>query len=90
MNLPKADANTCTRVEDYKYVLSRINFDINPWTPDVTHCNTHHLPTEATVVDTEGCYVSVSVFKGWSKLDVDKDAQRIVKNKLSDLLTCLP
>ncbi|KAG8812336.1 hypothetical protein FRC17_002073 [Serendipita sp. 399] len=87
VNLPNA-AN-CKKVEDYKFVLSRVNFDINPLTDDVEHCGTEHLPTESAVIDAGGCRIPVSVFKGSTKLDVDKATQKIVRDKIGKILTCL-
>ncbi|CAG7850618.1 SubName: Full=Related to acid phosphatase {ECO:0000313/EMBL:CCA72173.1} [Serendipita indica DSM 11827] len=87
VNIP--DAKDCPNASDYKFVLSRINTDINPLTDDVNQCSTNHLPTESAVIDAGGCRVPVSVFKGTTKLDVDKDTQKQVRDRLAGLLTCL-
>ncbi|KAG8813910.1 hypothetical protein FRC19_002098 [Serendipita sp. 401] len=87
VNLPDADA--CPNAAEYKFVLSRVNIDINPFTKDVKQCGSKHLPTESSVIDRDGCYVPVSVFKASSKLDVDKETQKIVRDKLSALFVCM-
>jgi len=89
VNFPNSDATTCTKLSDFSFVLSRVNFDINPFTPDVDHCGTNHLPTESSVIDSGNCRVSISVFKGF-KLDASASQQQVVRDKISSLLTCLP
>ncbi|KAG8811239.1 hypothetical protein FRC17_002561 [Serendipita sp. 399] len=86
VNLP--DAKNCANVDDYKFVLSRVNIDINPFTKDVKQCGTEHLPTESDVIEAGGCNVPVSVFSGTTKLDVDKATQKAVRDKISGILTC--
>ncbi|KAG8817605.1 hypothetical protein FRC19_011264 [Serendipita sp. 401] len=87
VNLP--DAANCPNAADYKFVLSRVNIDINPLTDDVTQCGTNHLPTESAVIDSGKCRVPISVFSGSTKLDVDKATQKVVRDKLAKILTCL-
>lgn len=60
-----------------------------PFTSDVTQCGTSILPTESSVLASGGCRVSVSVFDGLTKLDVDKSKQEIVRNKLVLFLRCM-
>jgi len=88
VNFPKSDATTCTKLSDFSFILSRVNFDINPFTDDVDHCGTDHLPTEWSVIASGNCRVSISVFKE-SKLDVSADKQKVVKDKISSLLSCM-
>jgi 5'-nucleotidase len=90
VNLPMSNATQCTNPSDYTFVLSRVNIDINPFTDDVDQCGTNHLPTESSVIAAGGCRVSVSVFNGWTKLDVDKETQAAVRDRIASLLTCLP
>lgn len=89
LNVNFPDVNDdCPDADSFKFVLSRIN----PGTfseDDVEHCGGDRLPTETEVVNTDGCYASVSVG------DVDKttapaDRQAVVLEKLGGLLTCLP
>lgn len=56
---------------------------------DVETCGSDRLPLERKVVDTSGCYASISV-GNTNKLDADKDAQADVLKRLSSLLSCLP
>lgn len=58
---------------------------------DVTTCdNGGRLPTETAVVDTAGCYASISVGNATTKLTADAAEQKVVLNKLSSILSCLP
>ncbi|KAE8354331.1 acid phosphatase precursor [Aspergillus coremiiformis] len=93
VNLPRVDGGKCTstRVEDFKFVLSRIYHALPLFSgKDVEICeNDQRLPTETTVTET-GCYVSVSVGKASNKLDADAAQQAAVVKQLGNLLTCLP
>lgn len=92
VNYPVVNSNACSSTSDFKFVLSRINTAIPIITPaDVTTCNNGgRLPTETDVVDTAGCYASISVGVATTKLDASKSQQQIVLNKLSSVLSCLP
>jgi hypothetical protein len=81
-------SNECASADDFKFVLSRIFSGVFS-ADDVKTCGSSRLPTESTVVGTDGCYVSISV--GWSdKTDAAADVQAVVLDKLGDLLVCLP
>ncbi|RHZ60711.1 5'/3'-nucleotidase SurE [Aspergillus thermomutatus] len=89
VNFPEV-SDECASADDFKFVLSRI-FTAVPLVSgdDVETCGSSRLPTETTVVDTDGCYVSISV--GWSdKTDADADVQAVVLDKLGDLLWTIP
>jgi 5'-nucleotidase len=86
VNYPATD--NCPDVADFHFVLSRI--ESNSGATDVQTCGSHHLPAETSVIDTSGCYSSVSVFNASTKSDVDAATQSVVLNKLSGILTCLP
>ncbi|EKD18285.1 5'/3'-nucleotidase SurE family protein [Drepanopeziza brunnea f. sp. 'multigermtubi' MB_m1] len=89
VNFPSVEPGKCNE-NNAKYVLSRIYPAIpvlDP--PDVTTCGSNRLPLERTVVDTDGCYVSISVGNK-NKLDANRDAQEAVLNRLSKILSCLP
>lgn len=81
----------CKSVSDFSFVLSRIHTAVPLVSgTDVVTCNNGgRLPTEATVVGTDGCYASISV-GGTNKRDADAADQAIVLGKLSKILTCLP
>ncbi|PYH49792.1 5'/3'-nucleotidase SurE [Aspergillus saccharolyticus JOP 1030-1] len=84
------DGESCTTADDFKFVLSRIHTAIPLITADdVETCGSTRLPTETTVVDTDGCYASVSVGVASDKLDADATVQAVVLDRLSSLLTCL-
>ncbi|KAF7161351.1 hypothetical protein CNMCM5623_006965 [Aspergillus felis] len=79
VNFPEVSTE-CASADDFKFVLSRI-FSGLLSADDVETCGSSRLPTESTVVGTDGCYVSISV--GWSdKTDAAADVQAIVLDKL--------
>lgn len=84
-----ANSTTCSQLSDYLFVLTRVNTDINPFTNDVHQCNSDHLPTESDVFNAGGCRVPISVFDSVTKLDVNKDKQKIVRDKITSVLTCM-
>jgi len=93
INFPAAGSGTsCTNVNQFKFVLSRIHTAIPILTPkDVSTCNNNgYLPTENNVVGTGGCYASVSVGRADNKLDASAADQAVVLSKLQSILTCLP
>jgi 5'-nucleotidase len=90
VNFPAAGAGTaCTSGDSFEFVLSRVHWALD-LPVDVKTCGSSSLPTETSVVDTAGCYASVSVFKASTKLDAGKNEQAAVLSKLGSLLTCLP
>ncbi|CAG8624710.1 13297_t:CDS:2, partial [Acaulospora colombiana] len=88
VNIGMATESLCQNPSDFKFVLSRLNPDINPLTDDVDQCGTNHLPTESSVLGRGNCYVSISAFSSKTKLDVSKDVQKVVRDKLASILTC--
>ncbi|KAL1869509.1 hypothetical protein Plec18167_007807 [Paecilomyces lecythidis] len=73
VNFPSAGSGTkCTDVADFKFVLSRIR---SSGGSTVSACNNDTLPTETSVVGTDGCYVSVSVGNASTKNDATADDQ---------------
>ncbi|KAL4914373.1 survival protein sure-like phosphatase/nucleotidase [Aspergillus aurantiobrunneus] len=88
VNFPSVEG--CSSADDFSFVLSRIFTAIPLITADdVEACGDTRLPTENTVVGTDGCYVSISVGTS-DKEDADATLQGQVLDKLGDLLTCLP
>jgi hypothetical protein len=93
VNFPAAGSGTaCTDPGDFKFVLSRIYTAIPILTPpDVVTCNNKgRLPAETSVVETEGCYCSISVGIAKSKTDADAIRQEAVLQSLESFLSCLP
>ncbi|KAK2038724.1 5'/3'-nucleotidase sure [Colletotrichum somersetense] len=89
VNFPEVADDKCSDPDDFKWVLSRINYNLLPI--DVSTCGANgRLPQETTVVNTAGCYISVSVGEATHKLTADKDQQQAVLDKLGDFLSCLP
>lgn len=91
VNFPEVSESKCSSAEDFKFVLSRI-FDPVPLVSgdDIEICGDDHLPSETDVVNTDGCYVSISVGNAESKRDANATMQGVVHGKLGDFLTCLP
>lgn len=88
VNFPSVEG--CGTADDFSFVLSRILTALPLVTDDdVETCGSTRLPTENDVVDTDGCYVSISVGAA-DKSDADATSQGVVLEKLGDLLTCLP
>ena len=92
VNFPKVTKAECSSVSDFKFVLSRIHVAVPLVTPDdVNTCeNDGRLPTERSVVDTDGCYASISVGLADNKLDAGAKQQGIVLKKLKSILSCMP
>jgi hypothetical protein len=89
VNFPEVGAAgaACSKTSDFKFVLTRVY----PWfSTDVETCGGASLPDESSVFKAEGCHVSVSVSNAWSKLDVDAATQKVVLDKLSGILSCMP
>lgn len=90
VNFPDV-TSTCASASDFKFVLSRINTATAATPSDVVTCGDGgRLPTETTVVDTAGCYSAISVGIATTKMDADAKQQKVVLDKLSSILTCLP
>ena len=90
VNYPAVSGTTCTSPADFKFVLSRINEASKSTPVDVKTCGSTRLPTETTVIDTTGCYASISVGNAVTKADTNATEQAVVLKKLSKILSCLP
>lgn len=90
VNFPAVSGSTCSSPVDFKFVLSRINSATSTTAADVETCGSTRLPTETTVVDTAGCYASISVGNAVAKTDADATEQAVVLEKLQSILSCLP
>ncbi|KAL0258965.1 hypothetical protein SLS55_006470 [Diplodia seriata] len=92
VNFGEVDDATCNAAEKFKFVLSRINVQVPLLsTPDVSLCGGEtELPREREVVDTDGCWVSVSVGDASDKTTASAEDQAVVLKKLQGLLSCLP
>ncbi|KKY34519.1 putative 5 3nucleotidase [Diaporthe ampelina] len=89
VNFPEVTGQ-CTTADAFKFVMSRINPRTIFSAPDVDTCGSTALPTDTSVVDAEGCHVSVSVGECSNKSTADAENQKVVLDKLGSLLTCLP
>ena len=88
VNFP-AIAGNCTDPAAFQWILSRINPGfLSP--ADVEWCGSTRLPTEDSVEDTDGCYISVSVGSATSKATANSTQQAEVLAKLKNRLVCLP
>ena len=88
VNFPEVGGQ-CTETSQFKWVLSRINIGLFS-APDTEQCGETRLPTEASVVGTDGCYVSVSVGDANDKTTAPAAKQAVVLKKLQSMLACLP
>ncbi|KAL4778653.1 survival protein sure-like phosphatase/nucleotidase [Aspergillus varians] len=86
LNVNFPSVNACSSADDFSFVLSRIFAGTGN---DVRTCGSTRLPTESTVVGTDGCYVSISVGAS-DKTDADATSQGVVLEKLGGFLSCLP
>ncbi|KIO28358.1 hypothetical protein M407DRAFT_71903 [Tulasnella calospora MUT 4182] len=82
VNFPKTSAN-CAKAEDFKFVFTTIY----PLVPTIGCTESVRTPTEADVIASNACLVSISAM-GSHKLDVDTAKQTTVFNKLSPILSC--
>lgn len=89
VNLPAVEG-ACTTASAFSFVMSRIDPRTVFSSDDVETCGSTELPTELSVVGTDGCYVSVSVGQCSDKTTADAENQGIVLDKIGSLLTCLP
>lgn len=89
VNFPKVEGD-CTAAGAFNFVMSRIDPRTILSSADVDTCGGTALPTELSVVESDGCYVSVSVGQCSDKTTADAANQGIVLKKLDSLLTCLP
>lgn len=90
VNYPSVSSSTCSSPTKFKFVLSRINSAGSGTAADVNTCGSTRLPTETTVVNTSGCYASISVGVATTKGDATAAQQAVVLGKLKKLLSCLP
>ncbi|KAF7320958.1 hypothetical protein HMN09_00182600 [Mycena chlorophos] len=90
LNVNYPSTQNCSKVEDSKFVLTRINPPA-AGTVDVKTCGETQLPTESDAIATAGaCINTISVFNASTKADVDAATQKFVLEKLERILSCLP
>lgn len=88
VNFPKVSDSECSGKNEVKYVLSRIFDTLDE--DDVETCGSKKLPSETSVVHSDGCYASISVGLAETKKDANSTLQAEVLHKLGDLVSCLP
>lgn len=88
VNFPDVNDN-CATVDDFSWVLTRVNPGF--FSPDdVEWCGESRLPTEFSIVNSDGCYISISVGNADDKsTENDVSKQKAVLDKLSDMLVCV-
>ncbi|PSN73591.1 sure-like protein [Corynespora cassiicola Philippines] len=89
VNFPDVSSTKCSNPNEFKYILSRINWGIIS-EPDTPWCGSDRLPTETEVILKSGCYVSISVGDANDKTTIDAARQKEVLAKLEPILSCLP
>ncbi|KAI5865503.1 survival protein sure-likephosphatase/nucleotidase-like protein [Durotheca rogersii] len=87
VNFPRLTAQ-CAAAADFRWVLSRINPGIIS-APDVETCGDDRLPTENEVINSDGCFASISVGDATDKTTAPAEKQAVVLRKLGNFLTCL-
>ncbi|KAK2017970.1 5'/3'-nucleotidase sure [Colletotrichum eremochloae] len=92
VNMPEVSDTVCNDPDQFKWVLTRINpANTLFFGKDVSICNNKGvLPHDVDVVNTPGCYISVSVGEATFKSTADQEEQQAVVDKLGDFLSCLP
>lgn len=90
VNYPAVSSSSCSAVSDFQFILSRINSAGSATPADVDTCGTTRLPTETSVINTDGCYASISVGIATNKSDASAAEQSAVSAKLKSILSCLP
>ncbi|KAJ4286614.1 hypothetical protein N0V88_007978 [Collariella sp. IMI 366227] len=88
VNFPEVD-DKCTNANQFRWILTRVNLGLFS-DQDVEICGNKRLPTEQSVVDTDGCYISVSVGDANDKTTAAAEKQAVVLKKLQSMLTCMP
>lgn len=87
LNVNYPATTNCSTASEFKFVLTRINADPNA--VDAPVCGRTQLPDESSVVNSGGCFASVSIFDAATKGDVDAVTQAVVFGKLHSVLTCI-
>ncbi|GAB7353703.1 hypothetical protein MBLNU459_g4106t1 [Dothideomycetes sp. NU459] len=91
VNFPASTGDSCSSAADFSFVLSRIHTAVPlVEADDVETCGSSRLPTETDVINTDGCYASISVGKASNKRDASEADQATVLAQLQSILTCLP
>jgi hypothetical protein len=86
VNYPPTDK--CSRVEDFKWVFTRM-LQAKKGTRDVETCGNHGVLTdENTAIQEPGCWITVSVFDAVTWNDVDVKRQQPVLDMLKPILSC--
>jgi 5'-nucleotidase len=83
VNYPAVSGSTCSSPADFKFALSRINAASSSTATDVKTCGSTRLPTETTIVNTAGCYASVSVGNAVTKADTNSTEQAVVLKEVA-------
>ena len=80
----------CEEMRKYQFVLTRMHPAIPFVTgPDAETCeNGGRLPTESLLMESNGCYVSISVGEADHKDDASLEEQDTVLRKLESILSC--
>ncbi|KAI0085587.1 sure-like protein [Irpex rosettiformis] len=90
VNFSPPNNSSCSGVDDYKFIFTRLLPDPLHLATDVTTCGTDHLPDERSVIRNRsaGCRATVSVISALTKLDVGASTQAAVLDRVSNILSC--
>lgn len=86
LNVNFAPTDNCPTTESFKFIFTRLI--PNPFVKDVNTCGKDHLPDETTTV-ARGCFASITALDDRLKLDVGKEKQAQVLDRLNGLVSCL-
>ncbi|KAF5235127.1 hypothetical protein FAUST_7252 [Fusarium austroamericanum] len=84
VNFPKVEGK-CTDASKFQWVLTRINSGLLS-ERDTEWCGEDRLPTETEIALKSGCYASISVGDAADKTTADAARQKIVLEKIKDML----
>ena len=88
LNVNYPSTSRCTNPSQFKFVLTRLTSSSSAKDVQTGCSKSQQLPVESTVLNSSGCYVSVTVMDATTKKDVDATTQAFVLNRLGNFLTC--
>jgi len=91
VNFSPTTPTSCSKAEDFKFIMTRINAATKDTGFDVLTCNNRgRLPTENSLLDSDGCLVTVSVGEAKTKGDVNAFTQEYARLRIEHILSCPP
>ena len=69
VDFPPVGTRSCSSPAGFKFILTRIDTAVLAAPADVKMCGSTRLPTETAIVNTDDCYVGISVGEAMIKTD---------------------